>query len=200
MYCTLTGLHGWFPSCFGPPCSHVHRAGGLCVIDEVQTGFGRGGEFFWIFQSQGHHSSSLHVYIYTPGDMYVLCMHWVGSLLQTELWTYANWKHYTYTCIILASLLWSVWIQMLVLIYIVNPRHACAARVTVLVLSLCVSVCLSVCLSVSTLILHYRLRGGLLAISAASETREPEKYQKVISWNDCIRDICRENKWKSQYT
>ena len=33
--------------------SHVHKAGGLCVVDEVQTGFGRGGDHFWIFQSQG---------------------------------------------------------------------------------------------------------------------------------------------------
>jgi ethanolamine-phosphate phospho-lyase len=40
---------GYFKAVF----DHVHRAGGLCVIDEVQTGFGRGGEFFWIFQSQG---------------------------------------------------------------------------------------------------------------------------------------------------
>ena len=32
--------------------------------------------------------------------------------------------------------------------YIVNPRRACAARVTVLRLSVCLCVCLSVCLSV----------------------------------------------------
>lgn len=39
------------PICLPP--SHVHKAGGLCIMDEVQTGFGRGGEYFWIFQSQG---------------------------------------------------------------------------------------------------------------------------------------------------
>lgn len=36
-----------------PLCRAVHDAGGLCVIDEVQTGFGRAGEYFWIFESQG---------------------------------------------------------------------------------------------------------------------------------------------------
>ena len=33
---------------------------------------------------------------------------------------------------------------------IINPRRACAARVTVVVLSFCLSVCLSLCLSVTT--------------------------------------------------
>ena len=31
---------------------------------------------------------------------------------------------------------------------LINPRHTCAAKVTVVVLCVCVSVCLSVCLSV----------------------------------------------------
>lgn len=33
--------------------SYVHEAGGLCILDEVQTGFGRAGNYFWIFESQG---------------------------------------------------------------------------------------------------------------------------------------------------
>ena len=41
---------------------------------------------------------------------------------------------------------------------LVNPRRACAARVTVVVLCVCLSVCLSVCL---LLFSHYGLRGGL---------------------------------------
>ena len=41
---------------------------------------------------------------------------------------------------------------------IINPRHACAARVTVVVLCICLSVCLFVC---QRLFSHYRLRGGL---------------------------------------
>ena len=43
------------------------------------------------------------------------------------------------------------------LLLFINPRRACAARVTVVVLS----VCLSVCLSVHILFSDYRLRDGL---------------------------------------
>ena len=31
----------------------VHAAGGVCVADEVQTGFGRAGTHFWMFETQG---------------------------------------------------------------------------------------------------------------------------------------------------
>jgi len=31
----------------------VREFGGLCVADEVQTGFGRAGQYFWAFESQG---------------------------------------------------------------------------------------------------------------------------------------------------
>jgi len=33
--------------------AHVRAAGGLCIADEVQTGFGRTGERFWGFETQG---------------------------------------------------------------------------------------------------------------------------------------------------
>lgn len=33
--------------------AHVRAAGGLCIADEVQTGFGRTGEKFWGFETQG---------------------------------------------------------------------------------------------------------------------------------------------------
>ena len=32
---------------------YVRKAGGLCIIDEVQTGFGRAGDYFWLHESQG---------------------------------------------------------------------------------------------------------------------------------------------------
>ena len=32
---------------------HVRAAGGLCIADEVQTGFGRTGTKFWGFENQG---------------------------------------------------------------------------------------------------------------------------------------------------
>jgi 4-aminobutyrate aminotransferase-like enzyme len=31
----------------------VRRAGGVCIADEVQTGFGRAGSHFWMFETQG---------------------------------------------------------------------------------------------------------------------------------------------------
>lgn len=36
-----------------PPCGQVREAGGLCVADEVQTGFGRTGTAYWGFQNHG---------------------------------------------------------------------------------------------------------------------------------------------------
>lgn len=34
-------------------CRYVRQAGGLCIVDEIQTGFGRAGDYFWIFETQG---------------------------------------------------------------------------------------------------------------------------------------------------
>ncbi|MCB0492342.1 MAG: aminotransferase class III-fold pyridoxal phosphate-dependent enzyme [Cyclobacteriaceae bacterium] len=33
--------------------AHVREAGGVCIADEVQTGCGRAGDYFWAFESQG---------------------------------------------------------------------------------------------------------------------------------------------------
>lgn len=40
---------GYLPSAY----ESVRRAGGVCVADEVQVGFGRFGEHFWAFEQQG---------------------------------------------------------------------------------------------------------------------------------------------------
>jgi 4-aminobutyrate aminotransferase-like enzyme/Ser/Thr protein kinase RdoA (MazF antagonist) len=32
---------------------HVHAADGVCIVDEVQVGFGRAGSHFWAFETQG---------------------------------------------------------------------------------------------------------------------------------------------------
>jgi alanine-glyoxylate transaminase/(R)-3-amino-2-methylpropionate-pyruvate transaminase len=40
---------GYLPAVY----AHVRAAGGLCISDEVQTGFGRTGEAFWGFQTVG---------------------------------------------------------------------------------------------------------------------------------------------------
>lgn len=42
----------------------VRGAGGLCVMDEVQTGFGRGGEYFWMFESQGTQQLHAHTMLW----------------------------------------------------------------------------------------------------------------------------------------
>jgi len=50
---------GWCAGreCYQPerPCTRqtVREAGGLCIADEVQTGFGRTGTHFWGFENQG---------------------------------------------------------------------------------------------------------------------------------------------------
>jgi 4-aminobutyrate aminotransferase-like enzyme len=33
---------------------HVRAAGGVCIADEVQVGFGRVGTHFWAFETQGN--------------------------------------------------------------------------------------------------------------------------------------------------
>lgn len=40
---------------------YIHDAGGLCIADEVQVGFGRVGKNFWGFELQGNG----HLYKYT---------------------------------------------------------------------------------------------------------------------------------------
>src|SRR4030095_13993082 len=39
--------------CLATAFRHVRAAGGLCIADEVQTGFGRAGTHFWAFETQG---------------------------------------------------------------------------------------------------------------------------------------------------
>jgi 4-aminobutyrate aminotransferase-like enzyme/Ser/Thr protein kinase RdoA (MazF antagonist) len=40
---------GYFEAAF----AHVREAGGVCIADEVQIGFGRAGSHFWAFETQG---------------------------------------------------------------------------------------------------------------------------------------------------
>jgi 4-aminobutyrate aminotransferase-like enzyme len=40
---------GYLPAAF----EHVRAAGGVCIADEVQVGFGRAGTHFWAFETQG---------------------------------------------------------------------------------------------------------------------------------------------------
>ncbi len=40
------------PNYFTTAFDHVRRASGVCIVDEVQTGFGRTGEAFWAFELQ----------------------------------------------------------------------------------------------------------------------------------------------------
>lgn len=40
---------GYLKECY----RYVREAGGVCIADEVQTGCGRAGEYFWAFESQG---------------------------------------------------------------------------------------------------------------------------------------------------
>ena len=56
---------------------------------------------------------------------------------------------------------------------LINPRHACAVRVTVVGLCVCVCVCVSVCLSVclSTGILALQATGKLMSNTSGFRTR-----------------------------
>ena len=45
----MVDVQGYLRECY----SYVRAVGGLCVADEVQTGFGRFGAHYWGFQQQG---------------------------------------------------------------------------------------------------------------------------------------------------
>ena len=51
---------------------HVREAGGLCIVDEIQTGFGRAGEHFWIFETQGKKKICRSVLYVSWSALYVL--------------------------------------------------------------------------------------------------------------------------------
>jgi len=53
---SIQGVGGFveFPQGYlGQVYEHVRKAGGVCIADEVQTGFGRTGTHFWGFETQG---------------------------------------------------------------------------------------------------------------------------------------------------
>ena len=60
---------------------YVREGGGLCIVDEVQTGLGRTGENFWAFQNQGkvcNVQSNLYVKD-TQGNL-KMCLLWAVAL------------------------------------------------------------------------------------------------------------------------
>ena len=63
--------------------------------------------------------------------------------------------------------------------FIVNPRHACATRVTVVGLSVCVSGC-------RRLLWHYRLQGGLLVIDYTSLKNKRAIFLKQLHSRDML--------------
>ena len=69
---------------------------------------------------------------------------------------------------------------------IINPRRACAARVTVLGLCVCVSVCLCVCLS--PLILALQGSSRLISDTNGSSTTKARK----VMWRFCLNGGVRE--------
>ena len=62
------------------------------------------------------------------------------------------------------------------LVLFINPRRACAARVTVVVMSVCQSVCLSVCLSVTPL-------ERLFVLKTLSHTQRATKVKKFVGFS-----------------
>ena len=98
----------------------------------------------------------------------------------------------TQTTLLLTYLL--IWAVENAAQFLTLGRRACAARVTVVGL---LSVCLSVC--VSTLILALQATRRPISDTSGFRTTRAWKIKGRFSWNDCIREICRENKRKSQY-
>ena len=72
-----------------------------------------------------------------------------------------------------------------------HPRRACTARVTLLGLSICV------CLS--TLILALQATRRPISNTSGFRTTQAWKLKRRFSLNDCVQEICPDNKRKSQY-
>ena len=82
-------------------------------------------------------------------------------------------------------------------ISIINPWRACAARVTVVVLCVCLSVCVSVCLS--TTILTLQATRQLMSDTKSFSATRARKVMWRFCCNNCVREMWRKNKRKSQY-
>lgn len=49
----LVELWSWAPGYLPAVYDSIRKAGGLCIADEVQSGFARSGTHFWGFETQG---------------------------------------------------------------------------------------------------------------------------------------------------
>ena len=120
-----------------------------------------------------------------PLLMKVLVANWCGSYQSLSQLLYYYWVVLSF------SLCYSLSASR----FVINPRRACAVRVIVLGLCVCLSV---------------RLSAAILALQAIYEVAH-KRYQRLQSYtnllklkgrfseNNCVREICRENKRKSQY-
>lgn len=55
----------------------VHKAGGVCIADEVQTGFGRTGSHYWGFETQGVTPD-----IVTMAKVYTIILRFLNQFLK----------------------------------------------------------------------------------------------------------------------
>jgi 4-aminobutyrate aminotransferase-like enzyme len=69
---------GYLPAAYGS----VRKAGGLCISDEVQAGFGRTGNHFWGFETQGVVPDIVTMAKVSPLLYLVQAFHCEASVLQ----------------------------------------------------------------------------------------------------------------------
>ena len=81
---------------------------------------------------------------------------------EAQVYTMCISEVKVYTTCVIFGLFYTQELLYTIISLVINPRRACAARVTVVGLCVCLSVCLFVCLFVCRrLFSHYRVRGGL---------------------------------------
>ena len=81
------------------------------------------------------------------------------------------------------------------ILYVVNPRCACAVRG--MVVGLCVCVCLSACLS--TAILALQAMGWLMIDTSGFRTMRSWKIKWWFSWNYCVQEMWHKNEGINLY-
>ena len=86
---------------------YVREAGGVCIADEVQVGFGRAGKYFWAFEAQGKCS----LWAVFPENNRRVKKNWAEGKLRIR-YKLGYWLLCYLILFILSFFVWNGWTQL----------------------------------------------------------------------------------------